>query len=107
MQDRRSEERLRVSLAAFVQRADGRRRLSLTRDLSTSGARLVVTSDALDVGDVVSVCIFLVEDVQPRVVTRGRVLRVRALEEPGLWRREIAVQFDEPVPRLHLPRNAR
>jgi len=72
--------------------------MALIRDLSTSGAQLLVRAK-LEVGDRLKIQLFLTDNLdQPRETT-GHVARVEPLadNEVGMWSRRVGVQFDEPL----------
>lgn len=93
--DRRSEERRKVSVAACIVRADGKERLSLVRDLSASGARMLVATRKVTEGETVRLTLHV--DTGIEHATMARLLRVADAEE-GIWKREVAVSFDERLP---------
>lgn len=97
-QDRRSEDRREVTVAAMLERPDGQQRLSLVRDISTTGARLLVASNKVRVGDAVRVSLFFAGATTPDVVTRAHLLRVAEADDAGVWKCEVAVRFEAPVP---------
>jgi hypothetical protein len=94
--DRRSEARRKVSLAASIVRADGHERLSLVRDLSASGARMLVATRKVTEGDTVRVTLHV--DTGIEHATTARLLRVEETEAAGIWKREVAVAFDQRLP---------
>ncbi len=93
--DRRSEERRKVSVAARIVRADGKERLSLVRDLSTSGARMLVATRKVTEGETVRLTLHVDTGIEHE--TTARLLRVMEAEQ-GIWKREVAVSFDERLP---------
>ena len=75
-----------------MERSDGEERLSLVRDISETGARILVASRKVAVGDVVHLSLWLTDREATRV--DARLLRVGAADCGAPWRSEIAVQFD-------------
>src|ERR1039458_6909530 len=95
--ERRSETRREVEVAAMLERSDGQQRLSLVRDISPTGARLLVASSKVSVGDAVRLSLFFGGSRAPDAVTSARLLRVSAADDAGIWKSEIAVSFDTEV----------
>ena len=93
--DRRTETRRKVSVAASIVRADGKERLSLVRDLSASGARMLVATRKVQPGETVRLMLHIDTGIEHE--TTARLLRV-VEAEAGIWKREIAVAFDERLP---------
>ena len=84
---------------AHVQKPDGAKRTAMIRDLSVSGALLVVRT-LLHVDDRVSLQLFVSGDPDaPSRATPARVVRVEPLEPAavGPWTHRVAVHFDEPL----------
>ena len=96
--ERREGERLLACFPAYVERADGKAQASLIRDLSTTGALLLVRSK-LELGDRVKLQLFLSEDAEEPRPASGCVVRIEPLadDEVALWSRRVAVRFDEPL----------
>ena len=92
--DRRGEVRHCVSVVASLERPDGKRRLSLLRDISASGARMMVASNKLSVGDSVRVLLYFGD---ADCAASGQLLRVQSAEDAGIWKQEVAIRFDEPL----------
>ena len=90
--DRRADTRRKGSVAASIERADGKVRLSLVRDLSASGARMLVATRRVTPGETVRLTLQLDTGVEHE--TTARLLRVQEAES-GIWKREVAVAFDE------------
>lgn len=93
--DRRADARRKVSVAASIVRADGKERLSLVRDLSVSGARMLVATRKVTAGETVRLTIHV--DTGIEHATNARLLRVEDAEA-GIWKCEVAVAFDERLP---------
>jgi hypothetical protein len=85
-----------VTVVATLQRPDGVERLSLIRDISETGARMLVASRKVSVGDVVHLSLWFQDGGKTHVA--ARLLRVGAAECGGPWASEVAVQFDANVP---------
>lgn len=93
--ERRGEARRKVSVAASIVRADGKERLSLVRDLSASGARMLVATRKVTEGETVQLTLHV--DTGVEHATTARLLRV-AEAEAGMWKLEVAVEFDQRLP---------
>ncbi len=97
-----SERRLGVRhlacFPAYLQRDDGTSRVSMIRDLSATGAQLLVRTD-VTVGDPVRLKLFIHGDVNQSREVSGHVVRLEKLEDPyaGPWSQRIAVQFDDEL----------
>lgn len=89
--ERRSAARREVAVAATLERADGEQRLSLVCDISETGARLLVASRMLAVGERVYLSLLFADGASTAV--DARLLRVRAADGVGPWKTEIAVRF--------------
>jgi Tfp pilus assembly protein PilZ len=98
LRDRRVQPRACACFPIHVHRKNGAARLALSRNLSTTGALLVVRSN-LDVGERISLLLCLSEDRSDTVEVSGRVIRVepRALDRADVWTHRVAVQFDAPI----------
>ena len=98
LRDRRVELRHRACFPIHLQRKNGSTRLALSRNLSTTGALLVVLSH-LDVGERISLSLCLSEDRRSAVEVSARVIRVepRATARADVWTHRVAVQFDAPI----------
>jgi len=96
-ENRRIGERYLACFPASLTRSDAKQRLSLIRDLSESGALLLIATTKIVVGEELS--LYIADDASLFRTTRAKVVRVEELtaEEKGLWLRKIAVQFDEPL----------
>jgi hypothetical protein len=89
--ERRSAARRGVAVAGTLERADGEQRLSLVCDISETGARLLVASRSVSVGERVSLSLLFPDGASTAV--DARLLRVRPAEGAGPWKTEIAVRF--------------
>lgn len=89
--ERRSAARREAAVAATLERADGERRLSLVCDISETGARLLVASRKVAVGEKVYLSILFADGASTAV--DARLLRVRPADGGGPWKSEIAVRF--------------
>ena|ERR1700736_3599020 len=96
--DRRAAERHLACFPASVQTPEGEHRASVLRDLSVTGALLLVRT-ALDVGDRVKLQLHISENIAEVREASGKIVRVVPLEENeiGLWARKVAVHFDEAL----------
>lgn len=97
--DRRTGERHLACFPAELQRPDGEQRPSIIRDLSESGALLLVRTTKVAVGDEVRLQLYIAEDASTFRETKARVVRVEALSpgDAGPWLRRVAVHFDQPL----------
>lgn len=97
--DRRVGERHLACFPAALERPDGEQRPSIIRDLSESGALLLVRTTKLAVGDVVKLQLFIAEDASTFRPATGHVVRVEALApgDAGPWLRRVGVHFTEPL----------
>ena len=93
--ERRSAARREVAVAATLERADGQQRLSLVCDISETGARLLVASRKVAVGEKVYLSLLFADGASTAV--DARLLRVQAAEGAGPWKTEIAVRFGGQV----------
>jgi len=95
--DRRSGERYLACFPASVIRPDGETRPSLIRDLSVSGVLLLVYTTRLQIGDRVTLHLYIMDDAATYRETVGHVVRVEKLaaEDSGPWLRRAAVQFEQ------------
>lgn len=98
--ERRVDYRHVACLPAAVETPAGTSRSALVRDLSISGT-LLLTRARLDVGDRVTLSLYLSEDGLPTVVS-GQVMRqeTRTIEMAHPWTKSVAVQFDVALPEL-------
>jgi hypothetical protein len=97
--DRRAGERHLACFPAAFARTDDEPRPSIIRDLSESGALLLVLSAKLAVGDEIHMRLFIAEDPTTFRPASGRVVRIERLApgEAGPWEQRVAVQFTEPL----------
>jgi len=94
--ERRLGGRQLACFPAYLERDDGTTRVAMIRDLSASGARLVVRAN-VKVGDPVVLKLFIHGDTEKSRDARARVVRTETIEDPGLWSLRIAVQFDDEL----------
>src|SRR5580700_5251037 len=96
--ERRGGERLLACFPAYLERPGGGTSMALIRDLSTSGAQLLIRGK-LEIGERVTIQLFLTEKLDEPRTTGGHVARVEPLadDEVGMWSRRVGVQFDEPL----------
>ncbi len=98
--ERRGDLRHLACFAAELASEQGAKRSALIRDLSVGGA-LLLTRAKLEVGDSVTLALFLEPSAEPRRI-KGKVVRQerRPADVAHPWARALAIQFDEPVPAL-------
>ena len=98
-ENRRRDERYPACFPATLTRSDARQRPSIIRDLSRSGALLLIATTKIAVGEHLTLDVYFAGDTSTFRTARARVVRVEELkkEERGLWSRKIAVKFDEPL----------
>src|ERR1700734_1353104 len=91
--DRRLGERHLACFPASLERPDGEQRPSIIRDLSESGALLLVRTTKLAVGDEVKLQLYIAEDATTSRAATGHIVRVEALTpgDAGPWLRRIGV----------------
>jgi hypothetical protein len=96
--ERRLEVRHLACFPAYLQRADGTTRTAIIRDLSATGASLLVHTK-LAAGDRVRLSLFIHGDVNESQEATARVVRVEDVDAScsGPWSLRVAVQFDEEV----------
>ena len=97
--DRRAGERHLACFPAELERPDGEHRPSIIRDLSESGALLLVRTTKIAVGDGVRLQLYIAEDATTFREATARVVRVEQLSpgDAGPWLRRVAVHFDSPL----------
>jgi hypothetical protein len=97
--DRRLGERHLACFPASLERADGEQRPSIIRDLSESGALLLVRTTKVAVGDEVKLQLYIADDAATFRPATAHVVRVEALPpgDAGPWLRRVAVHFTEPL----------
>jgi hypothetical protein len=98
--ERRGGVRHLACFPAYVETAQGTPRSALIRDLSVTGA-LLLTRARLQIGDPVKLLLYLSSEGAPQTVS-GKVVREerRSIEMAHPWSKQVAIQFDEPVPEL-------
>jgi hypothetical protein len=97
--DRRSGERHLACFPASLERPDGEQRPSIIRDLSESGALLLVRTTKIAVGDRIKLQLFIADDGKTFRPASAAVVRVEELTpgDAGPWLRRVAVHFDQPI----------
>jgi hypothetical protein len=97
--ERRIGERHLACFPAALERPDGEQRPSIIRDLSESGALLLVRTTKIAVGDEVKLQLFIADDATTFRPATGHVVRIEALApgDAGPWLRRVAVHFTEPL----------
>lgn len=96
--ERRLGVRHLACFPAYLQRDDGTSRVSMIRDLSATGAQLLVRAE-VKVGDLVRLKLFIHGDINEAREVSGRLVRVEKLDDPfaGPWSLRVAVQFDDEL----------
>ncbi|HEY8041303.1 MAG TPA: PilZ domain-containing protein [Polyangiaceae bacterium] len=97
--NRRIGERHLACFPAALERPDGEQRPSIIRDLSESGALLLVRTTKIAIGDEVKLQLYITDDAVTFRPASGKVVRVEELApgDAGPWLRRVAVHFDEPL----------
>ncbi len=96
--DRRTAERHLACFPASLRRADGEERTALIRDLSVTGALLLVRTE-VHIGDKLRLALHISENIDEVREATAEVLRVVPLadDELGLWLKKVAVHFDHAM----------
>lgn len=99
--ERRHHRRFRLWLPARIKGGAEDSQLAIGHDMSQVGA-LLVTSEALSIGDRVRVFVRLPPDSTQEIEIRARVVRCEPnpQDPQGLWPVAVAVEFEDPVPEL-------
>ncbi|MGO8995677.1 MAG: PilZ domain-containing protein, partial [Polyangiaceae bacterium] len=97
--DRRTGERHLACFPAALERPDGEHRPSIIRDLSESGALLLVRTAKIAVGDEIKLRLFITDDPNTFRPATGKVVRIEeiAAGDAGPWRQRVAVRFGESL----------
>src|SRR5580704_6670684 len=97
--NRRVGERYLACFPASLERPDGEQRPSIIRDLSESGALLLVRTTKIAVGDAIKLELYITDDAKTFRVAQAKVVRVEELApgDAGPWLRRVAVQFEAPI----------
>ncbi|HEY5243302.1 MAG TPA: PilZ domain-containing protein [Polyangiaceae bacterium] len=97
--NRRAGERHLACFPASLERPDGEQRPSIIRDLSESGALLLVRTTKIAVGDLIKLQLYITDDPTTFRLATAKVVRVEDLVpgDAGPWLRRVGVQFDEPI----------
>lgn len=97
--ERRAGARHLACFPASLERPDGEQRPSIIRDLSESGALLLVRTTKIAVGDEVKLQLYIADDPATFRDATARVVRVEDLVpgDAGPWLRRVGVQFDAPL----------
>jgi hypothetical protein len=97
--NRRVGERYLACFPASLERPDGEQRPSIIRDLSESGALLLVRTTKIAVGDPIKLQLYIADDATTFRMAQAKVVRVEELApgDAGPWLRRVAVQFDAPI----------
>jgi hypothetical protein len=99
LSNRRVGQRHFACFPASLQRPDGEQRTSIIRDLSGSGALLLVRTTKIAVGDRVRLELYITDDPTTFRLVNADVVRVEELVpgEAGPWLRRVGVKFDPPL----------
>jgi len=97
--NRRAGERHLACFPASLERPDGEQRPSIIRDLSESGALILVRTTKIGVGDSIKLQLYITDDPTTFRQATAKVVRVEELlpGDAGPWLRRVGVQFDEPI----------
>ncbi len=101
--DRRVALRHQAFFPAEVDQGNGVKRPAMIRDLSVTGV-LLMTVAKLNIGDDITLHLYLTGDVRQARVTKGRVVRDerRSVEMSDMWPYAVAVQFADAFPEQEL-----
>ncbi len=101
--DRRIALRHQAFFPAEVDLGNGIKCPAMIRDLSVTGV-LLMTVARLNIGDDITLHLYLTGDVGQARVTKGRVVRDerRSVEMSDMWPYAVAVQFAEAFPEQEL-----
>lgn len=84
-------------IPAYVETEGNSRRLAMIRDISTTGARLLV-QEQWQPGEAVRLSLYLAEDPNEARPASGKVVRAeRRTGTREVWGYQIAVEFDAPI----------
>ena len=99
--ERRHHNRYRLWLPARIEGVGRMSRLAIGHDMSQKGS-LLVTEQELDIGDIIQIFVRVPPDFKEEWELSATVLRCSNNEQDpeGLWRYQIAVEFDEADPGL-------
>lgn len=99
--ERRQHDRYRLWIPIEIDSADGSTWPGVIHDVSYRGA-LAVTAATFKVGVRVTLRFHVPPDGRDELRLGGEVARAGAnpADPDSLWKREIAIQFDAPVPEL-------
>ena len=95
--DRRAGERYQARFPGYVQLSDGVRRITIIRDLSSSGVMLLMDAAKVLVGDKVLLELHIGSDPDQCCSASGHVVRVETTRYSEVWKRSVAVSFDAPL----------
>lgn len=95
--NRRRESRRLSCIPAYVENQDASKQLALIRDISTTGARLLVR-ELWREGESVQLSLYISDDPHEARAAQGKVVRAVRNDGPrDVWGFQIAVEFDEPI----------
>jgi len=96
VEDRRAAPRQEAYLSAALETSQGKSRIAITRDISSTGL-LILVGGGLSVGEVIKLTVVL--DESQRSLS-ARVVRQERLEPHELWRYKVALAVDDADPVL-------
>jgi hypothetical protein len=96
LSNRRTGERYFACFPASLERPDGEQRTSIIRDLSASGALLLVRTTKIAIGDRVKLELYITDDPRTFRLVAASVVRVEELVpgDAGPWLRRVGVKFE-------------
>ena len=99
LSNRRAGERHLACFPASLERPDGEQRTSIIRDLSASGALLLVRTTKIAIGDRVKLELYITDDPRTLRLVTASVVRVEELVpgDAGPWLRRVGVKFEAPL----------
>ena len=99
LSNRRAGERHLACFPASLERPDGEQRTSIIRDLSASGALLLVRTTKIAIGDRVKLELYITDDPRTFRLVTASVVRVEELVpgDAGPWLRRVGVKFEAPL----------
>lgn len=97
--DRRRGTRFLACFPGAVVRPDGVQRPALIRNLSLSGALILMNTSRVAIGDRVELQLFIHDDLTRCLPAPGTVVRVETIpqEQRGPWLVRVAVHFDDAL----------
>jgi hypothetical protein len=98
MEERRTAARQLSCIPAYVESKEDSAHLALIHDVSETGA-LLFTRAKLDVGEELTLNLYLSPDQKPPRAASGKAVRVarRAIDRSDVWQWEIGVEFHTSI----------